>query len=132
MNEELSLYKCNICGNIVEVAIDGGGVLVCCGEEMQKLKPQHEDTHADKHMPVVTFNGDGIQKIVQIKIGEFEHPMDEEHYIQFIEAYSKDGVYLKRKVLYPDEKPELHFLCSSSEMIVRAYCNIHGLWETIV
>lgn len=132
MNEELSLYKCNICGNVVEVAVDGGGVLVCCGEEMQKLEPQYQDIYAEKHVPFVTFEGDGNQKKVKIRIGEVEHPMSEEHYIQFIEAYSKDGVYLKRKMLSPNEKPELSFWCSSTEMIVRAYCNVHGLWEKIV
>lgn len=132
MNEELALYKCNICGNIVEVVADGGGVLVCCGEEMQKLEPKHEDLYAEKHVPSVHFEGEGKEQTVYIQVGDVEHPMTEEHYIQFIEAFSKDGVYLKRKILSPKEKPELHFLCSSKEMIVREYCNIHGLWEKTV
>ena len=132
MSEDLYLYKCNICGNIIEVAVDGGGQLVCCGEEMEKLKAQHQDIYAEKHVPSVHFEGDLHQQMVFITIGEVEHPMTEEHHIQFIEAYSKDGVYIKRKRLKPHEKPELHFQCSSSDMIVRAYCNIHGLWEKIL
>ena len=132
MSEDLSLYKCNICGNIVEMVYDGGGVLVCCGEEMEKLEAKTQEEFKEKHLPHVELEGEGQQKMVKIKVGKTEHPMTDEHFIHFIEAISKDGVYLKRKILHPNEEPELHFLCNCDEMIVREYCNIHGLWSITI
>ena len=132
MGEELTIYKCNICGNVVEVIIDGGAVPVCCGHEMEKQLPQTQDMFAEKHVPFVTFEDENGYVKVKIQIGELEHPMTDDHYIQFIEAYSKDKVYVKRKVLNAKDKPELKFLNRKDEMIVRAYCNIHGLWEKVL
>ena len=132
MSEELTIYKCNICGNVIEKIIDGGPVPVCCGHDMEKQEPKTEDMMAEKHVPFVTFEDENGYVRVKIQIGEQEHPMSEEHYIQFIEAYSKDKVYLKRKYLQPSDQPELKFLNRHEEMIVRAYCNIHGLWEKVL
>ena len=132
MAEELELYICNICGNIVEVIHAGAGALVCCGEEMEKLKEKTHEEYEEKHLPVVEFEGVGNNRKVKIKVGEIEHPMINEHFIRFIEAISKDGVYLKRKMLSPNEKPQLEFLCDCDEMIVREYCTLHDLWSVTI
>lgn len=132
MTNENKLYKCNICHNIVELIYDGGGQLVCCNEEMEEIIAKTEEEYKEKHLPVIEFEGEGKDRMVKIKVGEIEHPMTEEHFIRFIEAFSKDGVYLKRKILKPNDEPELHFLCNCNEMIVREYCNIHGLWSITI
>lgn len=132
MTNENKLYKCNICHNIVELVHDGGGVLVCCGEEMEEIIAKTEEEYKEKHLPFIEFEGEGKEKMVKIKVGEITHPMTDEHFIRFIEALSKDGVYLKRKMLKPNDEPELHFLCNCDEMIVREYCNLHGLWSITI
>lgn len=126
MPKKFEIYKCNICGNVVEVVGEGQGQLVCCGEEMKLLNPQTEETMYEKHKPVITIE----DKDVTIRVGEIPHPMLPEHHIEFIEAISLDGKYLKRKFLEINESPELKFVCNSSEMKARELCNIHGLWET--
>ena len=126
MTKRFEIYKCEICGNVVEILDGGAGSLVCCGEEMKHLSAQTEETMKEKHKPVLTI----IDKDVTIKVGEIPHPMTEEHYIEFIEAISLDGKYLKRKYLEPKEAAELKFVCNSNTMKTRELCNIHGLWET--
>lgn len=127
MTKRFEIYKCDICGNVIEIISEGAGELVCCGEIMELLEPKKEDIMKEKHKPVLTI----IDKDVTIKIGEIPHPMTPEHHIEFIEAISLDGKYLKRKYLNIGESAELKFVCNSDTMKARELCNIHGLWETI-
>lgn len=124
------LYRCDICGNIVEIVQEGADALVCCGEEMKKIEVEtQEPVKGEKHTPVLVNGEDGE---FYIKIGESEHPMTDEHFIAFIEAFSTDGKYLTRKFLKEGEKPELKLECKCSNMVARALCNIHGLWQSIL
>lgn len=126
MTERLELYKCNICGNLVEVILSGVGELVCCGESMEKILPHtHESETGEKHIPVVFENEDGCE----IRIGATPHPMIKDHYIQFVEIISEDRNRVKLQYLYPDEDPVIKLRNKSSVDMARAYCNIHGLWE---
>lgn len=127
MTEKLEIYKCNICGNVVEVLAEGVGELICCGENMLLLKEQKQDEYKEKHVPIISIKN----KNVIIKVGEIPHPMTFDHHICFIEAISLDGKYLKRKYLNKDENPELQFDCNSNQMKARALCNIHNLWSNI-
>lgn len=127
MAEKLNLYRCEICGNIVEVVIDGAGTLVCCGEDMKLLEPGTNDNGAlEKHVPVVEHMG----STHVIKVGSTPHPMEKEHYIQFIEVISNDRRYVKRKYLYPNEEPEMIIKCLEEDNFeARELCNIHGLFS---
>ena len=128
MTEINELYRCSICGNIVEVVNTGEGELVCCGKPMEKIEAKkHEDALNEKHLPVLIK--DENDKYI-IRVGEVEHPMTEEHYIMFIEAVSKDKKYLKRVYLRPNEKPELDPACKCANLDARELCNIHGLFES--
>jgi superoxide reductase len=118
------LYKCNVCGNVVEVVHEGAPALVCCGEDMEKLEAQTVDKGKEKHVPVVLDSECGIL----VKVGDVEHPMEDKHYIKFIEVLTADRVY--RKELNPGDKPEASFCVEKQDVVsVREYCNIHGLWE---
>lgn len=112
------IYKCEVCGNIVELLHEGGGALVCCGQPMKLFEENTTDGAIEKHVPVIENN--------RVKVGSTEHPMDKEHYIEWIEA--TDGKEISRVFLKPDQKPiaEFSFEPSSS----RAYCNLHGLWKS--
>lgn len=124
------IYKCSICGNIVEVTNGSAGQLVCCGKPMTLLEGNTEDASMEKHVPVIT-------KIVggwMVKIGQDEHPMTPEHYIEWIELIA--GNKLCRKRLKPGDKPEAKFrfncgnICRYNEPVsARALCNLHGLWK---
>ena len=118
------VYKCNICGNIVEVFISGGGSLVCCGEDMQLLVENTVDASKEKHVPVIE-KGDGK---VTIKVGSVPHPMEEAHYIQWIEVI--DGDKVSRKMLKPGEAAEATFCVKSDKVVAREYCNLHGQWKS--
>ena len=125
MNEKMDLYKCNVCGNIVEIVIEGEGTLVCCGEDMVLLTPSSTDGAKEKHVPVIEHLGTSHV----IKVGSIPHPMEKEHYIQFIEAISSDKRYVKRKYLNPDEEPEMVMKClENADFEAREYCNIHKLY----
>lgn len=127
MTNVREIYKCEICGNIVEVIQEGAGELVCCGEPMQKAETKHqEEMINEKHIPALKKYDDNKWSVV---IGNETHPMTNEHYIQFIEAVSSDGKYMKRVYLKPNEKAELELDCICNNMIAREYCNIHGLFE---
>lgn len=126
MTELMQIYKCNICGNIVEVLHAGNGELVCCGEPMMLYTENTVDAAAEKHVPVIEKTEDGK---IRIRVGSVPHPMIEEHYIEFIEAISPDGKYLKRKYLHPNEEPVMEFKCDCDKIIARELCNIHGLWS---
>lgn len=119
------VYKCEVCGNIVEVVHAGGGTLVCCGKEMVLQKENVIEASREKHFPVIEREGNKVK----VKVGEIPHPMEEAHYIEWIEILI-DGVSYK-KFLKPGEAPEAEFylLTESKEIIARAYCNLHGLWK---
>lgn len=126
MTEHLEIYKCEICGNIIEVLNAGYGTLVCCSQPMQKLEEhKNDETAQEKHVPILTSNNH--EKT--IRVGSIPHPMENEHYIMFIEALSHDKVWLKRKFLKPGDEPSLKFSIDGDKMIARELCNIHGLWS---
>ena len=119
--EKNSIYKCNVCGNIVEVIHVGGGTLVCCGQPMELLNVKDKDVGMEKHVPFIEKTENGFK----VKIGSVEHPMEEKHYIEFIEIISAGKVY--REYLKPGMKPEAEF-CVNKIDFAREYCNLHGLW----
>lgn len=124
MTEQKQIYKCNICGNIVEVNHAGVGELVCCGQPMELLNEKTEDTGQEKHVPVIEKTEQGVK----VKVGSIPHPMEENHYIEWIELIADDRVY--KKFLKPNEKPEAEFEVKAEKITARAYCNIHGLWKS--
>jgi len=123
MTELNQIYKCPICGNIVEIVGKAGGTLVCCGKPMLLLEENSVNAAVEKHVPVVEQSG----KEVFVKVGEVEHPMTEEHYIQWIEVITENKTY--KKFLKPNEKPEATFIIEEVIVSVREYCNLHGLWK---
>jgi superoxide reductase len=124
MTQLNQVYKCNICGNVVQVVHTGVGALVCCEQPMVLLEEHVEDQGFEKHLPSISFEED---KLI-VTIGETEHPMTEEHYIEWIEYIVDQEVH--RVYLNPEDEPKAIFeLNESPNYIVRAYCNIHGLWE---
>ena len=125
MAKENTLYKCEICGNVVEVVNAGAGELVCCGEPMNELKPKSiEQEGKEKHVPIVNIEGNNVN----IKLGNVPHPMTEDHYIELIQII-KDNKISKEKRLYPNDNPEANFLLDDTTGIkARAFCNLHGLW----
>lgn len=125
MTNKLDMFKCSVCGNIVEVVISGGGELVCCNKPMELLIPKDHDLMEEKHVPILEVTDE--EKI--IRVGEVPHPMEESHYIEFIEVISKDKVWVKRKYLKPHQAPEMHFKCECKEGFSAVeYCNLHGFW----
>ena len=129
MTEKLEIYKCQVCGNTVEVLLAGFGQLVCCEQNMILMEEQTaaDEMLSEKHVPAVTRTEEGIN----IKIGMQPHPMEPNHYITMIEAYSPDMRYVKQKFLHPGEEAMLDVKCRCDEdVVVRELCNIHGLWTT--
>ena len=118
------VYKCNVCGNIVEVVHSGAGELVCCGQPMQLLEPKTEDQGQEKHVPVI----EKIEGGYKVKVGSVPHPMEEEHHIEFIELMADGTVY--RKYLKAGDNPEAVFMVEASEVSAREFCNLHGLWKS--
>ncbi len=119
------IYKCNLCGNVVEVFAGGDGELVCCGEPMKLMTANTVDAAKEKHVPVIEKTANGYK----VKVGSVAHPMTDEHYIQFIEFDC--GCSSCIKVLKPEDAPEAEFACSCepSTVSAREFCNIHGLWK---
>lgn len=129
MTEKLEIYKCQVCGNTVEVLFEGYGQLVCCEQNMIHLEEQTlaDEMLSEKHVPVIERTEEGVK----IKVGSKPHPMEPEHYITMIEAYSPDKKYIKQKFLNPLEEPVLNIKCNCDEKVVaRELCNIHGLWTS--
>jgi superoxide reductase len=124
MTVKNQVYKCNVCGNIVEVLHEGVGQLVCCGQPMELLKEKTKDEGLEKHVPVI----EKIDKGVFVKVGSVPHPMEEKHYIEWIEIIADDKVL--KKFLKPGEKPEAEFGIKAEKIEAREYCNIHGLWKS--
>lgn len=119
------IYRCNICGNIVEVRQAGAGELVCCGQSMELLQANTVEASQEKHVPVIEVSDDGIM----VKIGSMPHPMEVEHYIKWIE-YQIDGQnYLQE--LAPGQRPEAFFAGAKSGGRASSYCNLHGYWANI-
>ncbi len=124
MAEKLQIYKCQKCGNIVEVLHGGGGTLVCCGEDMTLYSPNTVDAAREKHVPVIEKTAGGLK----VKVGSVPHPMDEKHYIEWIEVIADGRAY--RQFLNPGDTPEAVFDIQADSISARAYCNIHGLWQS--
>lgn len=117
------IYKCSICGNIVELIHSGGGELVCCGQPMDIQKEKKKEEGTEKHLPIIKSTEDGVE----INVGEINHPMEENHNIEWIEVVANKGNF--RKYLKPGDKPKANFCLKIEEIkSVREYCNIHGLW----
>jgi len=123
MRQRFEVYKCDVCGNIVEVLFGGEGELVCCGEAMKLLKENTVDAAKEKHVPVVEKISDGYR----VKVGSVAHPMEEKHYIQWIELMADGISYFK--FLKPGDKPEADFCVKAEKVTAREYCNLHGLWK---
>ena len=123
MTKRREIYRCPICGNIVEVLNHGAGELVCCGKPMILQKENTTDAAQEKHVPVVEKTDFGYR----VKVGSVEHPMLDEHYIQWIELLTPTSVL--RRELKPGCKPEATFITSEECLCVREYCNLHGLWK---
>jgi len=123
MTELSQVYKCAKCGNIVEVLHTGAGELVCCGEPMNLQRENTVDAAVEKHVPVI----EKTEKGFKIKVGAVAHPMEEEHYIEWIEIIADGKSY--RKFLKPGDSPEAEFCLEAGNIIAREYCNLHGLWK---
>ena len=123
MTERLQIYKCEVCGNIVEMLHTGVGELICCGQPMKLYKENTTDAAVEKHIPVVSETENGILA----KVGSVAHPMEESHYIEWIEVLAGDKAY--RQFLKPGQPPEASFCIKGDGITVREYCNLHGLWK---
>ncbi len=123
MSQLREVYKCDTCGNIVEIVHGGKGALVCCGAPMKQLKENTVDAALEKHVPVLSVNG----TTATVKVGSVAHPMDPDHYIEFIELMTAARVY--RAELSPGKAPEASFDIHGEVTGARAYCNKHGLWK---
>jgi len=123
MTELKQIYKCMVCGNIVEVLHAGKGKLVCCGKPMVLLEEKTEDVGHEKHVPVVEK-----ADTVKVKVGSIPHPMESEHYIEWVEIIADGKVY--RQFLKPGEEPVAEFEIKADNVVARAYCNVHGLWKS--
>jgi superoxide reductase len=124
MVTQLQIYKCSICGNIVEVLHGGAGQLVCCGKPMELLKENTTDAAKEKHVPVIEKIDGGYK----VKIGSVAHPMEETHYIEWIELLADGKAY--RQFLKPGDAPEAVFNVKANSVSAREYCNKHGLWKS--
>ena len=125
MIARLQVYKCGVCGNMVEVLHAGGGTLVCCGQPMTLLQENTVDASTEKHIPVVEKLGDGKYRV---KVGSIQHPMEEKHFIMWVQLIAGDKAC--RQFLKPGDKPEAVFLVESDKVSAREYCNLHGLWKS--
>jgi len=123
MAEKLQIYKCNICGNIVEVLHGGVGELICCGEPMELLVAKTADEGKEKHVPVIEKIDGGYK----VKIGSVPHPMEEKHHIEWIEIIADGKAY--RQFLKAGDAPEAIFNIQADSISAREHCNIHGLWK---
>ncbi len=123
MAKKLEVYKCDKCGNIIEVLHGGPGTLVCCGEPMNLFDERTADAATEKHVPVIEKVDGGYS----VKVGSVAHPMEEKHYIEWIQLLTDGGAY--RQFLKPGDAPEAVFKVTAGTVSAREYCNVHGLWK---
>ncbi len=123
MAERGQVYKCKLCGNIVQVLHGGVGELVCCNEPMELLVENTVDAAKEKHVPVI----ERVKGDVKVKVGSVPHPMEQKHYIEWIEVIADGRSY--RQFLQPGQAPEVVFHVEAEQIIAREYCNLHGLWK---
>ena len=123
MAERLEVYKCEACGNIVEVMNGGAGELVCCGEPMKLMSENTVDAAKEKHVPVIEKINGGYK----VKVGSVAHPMEDKHYIQWIELVAGQKAYVQ--FLKPGQAPEATFMIDADSVTAREYCNLHGHWK---
>jgi superoxide reductase len=123
MAKRLEVYKCDVCGNIIEVLHAGKGNLVCCEKPMNLLVENTVDAAKEKHVPVIEKVDGGVK----VKVGEVAHPMEEKHWIEWVEIIADGKTY--RQYLNPGEVPEAIFNVTADQITAREYCNIHGLWK---
>ena len=123
MTERYQVYKCEICGNIVEVLHGGAGELVCCGQPMVNLEAHTADEGKEKHVPVIEKTDTGVK----VKVGDVPHPMEEKHHIEWIEVLADGKAY--RQFLKPGEAPEATFCITARKVTAREHCNVHGMWK---
>lgn len=123
MAERYQVYKCELCGNIVEVLVGAAGDLVCCGQNMKLLTENTVDAAKEKHVPVIEKTASGYK----VKVGDVPHPMVEKHYIQWVELIADGKSYFQ--YLEPGQTPEAEFCLEADSVSAREYCNLHGLWK---
>ena len=123
MAKKLEIYKCMVCGNIVEVVHGGDGELVCCGEPMENLIARTADEGKEKHVPVIERTDGGIK----VNVGSIPHPMEEKHHIEWVEIIADGRAY--RQFLNPGDAPQAIFDVEGRAVTAREHCNIHGLWK---
>lgn len=123
MTAQLEIYKCDVCGNIVEVLHAGAGELVCCGQPMKLFKENTMDAAKEKHVPVIEKTATGYK----VTVGSVAHPMEDEHYIEWIELVADGKAY--RQFLQPGQVAEAEFNVQAEAVSAREYCNLHGLWK---
>lgn len=123
MPKQLEVYKCELCGNIVEVLHSGAAPLVCCNQNMTLMTENTVDAAQEKHVPVIEVGADSIT----VKVGSVAHPMQDEHYIEWIELLADGKAY--RQFLKPGEAPEATFPITAKDVTAREYCNLHGHWS---
>jgi superoxide reductase len=121
--KKMEVYKCEVCGNIVEVLHGGDGELVCCGQPMKLQTENTVDAAKEKHVPVIEKVSGGVT----VKVGSVAHPMEEKHSIEWIEIIADGKAY--RQFLNPGDKPEATFQIKAEKIRAREYCNLHGLWS---
>lgn len=123
MAKQLEIYKCEECGNIVEILQGGDGALVCCGKDMKLMVEGTTDAAKEKHVPVIEKTANGYK----VKVGAVPHPMEAAHWIQWVELVA-DGISYTR-FLKPGDAPEAEFCVSGTNVVAREYCNLHGHWK---
>lgn len=123
MTQKLQVYKCDVCGNMVEMVHSGAGTLLCCNQNMTLQEENTVDAATEKHVPVIEKQDGGFL----VKVGSVTHPMEEKHYIEWIELIADGKAY--RQFLNPGEKPEAFFKIEAEKVNAREYCNLHGLWK---
>jgi len=124
MTARKQIYKCEVCGNIIEVLHEAKGELVCCEKPMKLFEENTVDAAKEKHVPVIEKELDGLK----VKVGSAPHPMETDHYIEWIEIIDRDKY--SRQFLAPGQEPEAMFYTKAEDVVAREYCNIHGLWKS--
>ncbi|MBU1344654.1 MAG: desulfoferrodoxin [Proteobacteria bacterium] len=126
MAEQLGIYKCEKCGNIVQVLHGEKPPVMCCGQPMDRMVENTVDAAREKHVPVIEKVDGGYL----VKVGSVAHPMGKDHFIEWIELTSEDSVFVQRQMLTPASAPEAKFKTDAAKVVARAYCNLHGLWKS--